>query len=291
LASFVVVAALVVVAAFLALGTHMPRRDPSSFPFALFLGLPVVAWLAFASLNAAARQVARSLRSSRKVDVGTDGVLVGRRLIPYSAITAIAHERRSVSEWTLNGTKTSYEWVVSLVVGGVCSKGTVLGGEKVQIVTQVRGVDAAPEDQLGAELTRAIRDGLATWRRWGDEGLLEADLSRGDRTGAEWVEALRNLGSGDSISYRAAARDIEGLSQLLDDPAVKPSARAAAAVALTASGDATAKAKLRVAAEAVVDPQVRVALESVAEERAVAEALEVLDDAETEQMKRRAAPG
>lgn len=105
-------------------------------------------------------------------------------------------------------------------------------------------------------------------------------IARRNRKGVEWLRGLRASASG---GYRTAALDEKDLSRILRDEGAKPSARAAAAIVLASSGDAGAPMKLRIAADTIANPRVRVALESIASMRddgAMAEALEVLDEAE-----------
>jgi hypothetical protein len=67
------------------------------------------------------------------------------------------------------------------------------------------------------------------------------------------------------------------------DASAKPSARAAASIALTASGDATAADRLRVVARAMASPRLRIAVEQVSAAKnddVLAQALEALEDAE-----------
>lgn len=230
--------------------------------------------------------------SPRSVDVGVDGVLVGARFIPFSSIVSVEHRRheRMVSnaihayDHVEFEEETSYEWTVSIGLGSRSKRDTLPAGETVEITTKHSPTDAG--DPLGDEITRAIDAGLAEWAA-GQRGEDQvAGILRQERTSSEWLEALRGLGSGVVTSYRSTAVDFEELSRLLSNPRIRPSTRAAAAIVLTSSGDKTAAAKLRVAAEAMVDRRVRVALENIADEEAVAEALESLEDAERERGSR-----
>jgi HEAT repeat protein len=128
---------------------------------------------------------------------------------------------------------------------------------------------------------------LVAWSAGQRDDGCEGQLSRGARNSSEWLEALRKLGALGATSYRRADANLHDLSRLLGDPWAKPSARAAAAVVLRASGDETAVAKLRIAAEATVEPRVRIALENIADDRAVAEALAMLEEADGEREGRK----
>ncbi len=222
------------------------------------------------------------------IDVGRDGVLVGARFIPYADIGGVEHVLR---KQTADGSQGSadvkviwYRWMVSITVGGLPGGGVLLGGEEVEVLTN--GSSTESGDPLGSEIVRSVKEAMAAWAdgQRGDD--LDANVSRGERTGSDWLEALRRVGSGAAASYRGASVNIEKLSRLLDNPQSKLSARAAAAVMLAAAGDTTAAAKLRIAAEALVDPRVRVALENVADETAVAEALEALEESDHERQSR-----
>lgn len=228
--------------------------------------------------------------SPQSVDVGVDGVLVGARFIPYSSISSVEHSRQermvnrpiqAYDHLEFEET-TSYEWTVSIGLGSGPGGDIPPGGETVEITTKRSPTDAG--DPLGEEIARAIDAGLAEWAAGQHSEDRVEDILRRERTGSEWLEALRGLGSGASTSYRNTM-DFEKLSRLLDDPRAKPSTRAAAAIVLASSGDNTAAAKLRVAAGAMVDRRVRVALENIADEAAIAEALESLEDAEHERGK------
>lgn len=220
----------------------------------------------------------------RFVEVGVDGVLVGAQFIPYSEISGVDHARQPRTGRTaVQGgdfvEHTWHEWTVSIQRGSPNRVSLLFAGLTIEIVTQSPGKESM--DPLGAEITRAINEALAAWAAGQDSEILDEEISRGERTGAQWLEALRGLGSGAATPYRSAVTDSEKLSRLLEDPRRKPSIRAAAAVALAASGDTTAAAKLRIAAGSMADRRVRVALESIADDTAVAEALEELDREES----------
>jgi hypothetical protein len=210
---------------------------------------------------------ARGARSScpRSVEVGTDGVRYGERFIPYAELSRVEHvwTARTAPGLCPAGDEadpTSRGARVRLKLGVERKGGILLAGERIEIVTRSAGDDGP--DPLGTEMVRVIEDALASWAA--RQPHLEVDVTRAGRTGAEWVDALRRLGAGASDSYRRAAADLEELSRLLDDPLGLPSARAAAAIVLSASGDATASARLGIAAEGVVDLRVRVVLEDIA---------------------------
>lgn len=221
------------------------------------------------------------LSSRAGVVVGPDGVRMGRRFIPHARILKVRHQ------WEYHEATQSYEqaayevpedrWHVYLDLND---------GEVVDVVTTRygRAVAAihlpATQDHAGEQLARSIEEARAAWvagRRSADRG--GDALERGGRTGAEWLRALRRIGSSKTAVYRGAPLDAARLSRLLDDPAASPSARAAAAIVLAASGDPTTAPRLRVGAGALASPKTRIALERLADapdDEAVAEALEVL---------------
>jgi hypothetical protein len=266
---------------------HPPSPGPdlrtwAAVAWALTAGTPLAI-----ALGAAVRGV-RS-RGRRSVEVGTDGVRYGERFIPYAELSGVEHVRTTRTprgsrpeggavDPTERGARVRLELAVERK-GGI-----LLAGERIEIVTRSAGDDGP--DPLGAEMVRAIEEALASWAARPTP--LEVDVTRSGRTGAEWVEALRRLGAGASDSYRRAAADLEALSRLLDDPLGLPSARAAAAIVLSASGDATAPARLRLAAEGLVEPRVRVALESIAGGLRPWESLGALEAVERERAKRSA---
>lgn len=233
---------------------------------------------------------AREWRKPRFVEVGTDGVLVGARLIRYADISRAEHEQEehTVRREIQGGAEeedTYYRWTVAINLGGQPGGGILLGGETVEIVTKDSSTPS--EDPLGAEIAQAINEARAAWAAGRRSEKLAESLARRERTGSEWLEALRRLGSGATTSYRRGAVDLERLSRLLENPRGKPSARAAAAIVLTASGDRAATEKLRIAAGGFVDQRVRIALENIADEAAVAEALEALEAIEDADRERR----
>jgi hypothetical protein len=214
------------------------------------------------------------------VEVGADGVRAGSRFVAYAEMKRVSHtcgkdlpifNHSKAYEYEVERSEPR-DWSVSIWLAD---------GDTLEIVTQRSGV--VGDDRIGAELSRVIKEALAARARDRSNEGAGATLVRAERTGAEWLKALRDVGSGVGASYRSAATDTAALSRLLDDPQARPSNRAAAAIVLAVSGDQTAVSKLRVAAKAMASPRVRVALENVASETAVAEALEELEELERAQ--------
>lgn len=90
--------------------------------------------------------------------------------------------------------------------------------------------------------------------------------ARGDDDVRTWVERLRAAGRGSEQVFRSAALDAASLGVTLENPALAPRERAAAAVALTAMEVDPSAARVRVAAAAdgVADPDLREVFEGLA---------------------------
>ncbi len=97
--------------------------------------------------------------------------------------------------------------------------------------------------------------------------------ARGERSAAEWVQALRATGSGASADHRTAPLEVDTLFRIVEDPGGEPSRRVAAAIALGATTDAGGRERLRIAASTTAAPELREALELAAAEAAADEAL------------------
>lgn len=207
--------------------------------------------------------------------VGADGVVVRGRFIPYACICGVHHERAlgfhavGGSEYD-DAMEERYTWRAYLS----------LDDRSIDLTTRITRAEADPQ---GAELVSAIEAARAVWLAGRDVDA--GAVARGERSGAEWLDALRKLGAR-KADYRVPALEIERFAQLLEDRRAKPSARAAAAVVLRAAGDEAAAKKLRIAAQALIDGRMRIAMERVsdaAEDAAVAEALAALDEADREE--------
>ncbi|KYF58477.1 hypothetical protein BE08_18465 [Sorangium cellulosum] len=185
----------------------------------------------------------------------------------YSEISAVHYHWRRVSEPSYDGIPgTTIEMNISI---------DLIDGERLKLT------DSFPDG-----LRDAIDDARAAWAAVErDSERDRAAVARGERTGPEWLHALRALGSGTAGAYRGIRVDVHQISRLLDDVRASPSGRVAAAVVLAASGDPTVASKLRIAAGATANPLLRAGLESVADahgDAALAEALEAIDEADRE---------
>ncbi len=217
------------------------------------------------------------------VFVGVDGVAVWGRFIPYATIGGVRQEweYRPAGSSGYGGPDASWSEADIQTMFLDLRSGESLRVDSLEYERSSTGKPQIQNDR-GSELTRAIEAGLAAWLagHGRPEPTQEGLIARGERTFPEWVEALRRLGSGAGAAYRGLPVDLEALSRVLAEPLVRPSTRAAAAVALAAAGDQSAGKKLRIAAANVADPRLRIALEKVADEAkdaAVVEALEALE--------------
>jgi hypothetical protein len=274
-------AALVLLTAFFLSRPDPIHRDVATW--AWLLAVPLVV-LAYGGASIALWLFAPS--RIPVVVVGSDGVLVRGRFVSYATIQSVDHRWSYVEDEAASlaydnmsapGMVARDVWTVSLgLVGGVIGHVVTLG------YVRKKG-EGRTEDAQGAEIVQAIEEVRLEWAAGqADPNRNVPGLSRGARTGAQWLEGLRQLGSG-SASYRDGAVDLARLARLLDDEHAEPSVRAAAALVLAASGEREAVPRLRVAAEAMAHPRLRIALESIAagrDDAAVVEALEALEEKE-----------
>lgn len=206
--------------------------------------------------------------------VRDDGVVVRGRFFPHSMLGDVYHyagRRRALRTRDPSGAPAyQHRWL--LLLGFAQGDAVRLGA---------RWLDDGQEDAWGADVALEIEAARAAWaERHAGLTVVESAVARGQRSGREWLGALRQIGARAGAAYRAVPLDVDRLSRLLDDGDARPSARAAAAIVLAAAGDTTTPARLRVALETVADARLRVALEAVADARdddAVAEALDALE--------------
>ena len=219
---------------------------------ALLLGVPVVALAAFVDaahvgLAFAAFGVFAALALwPASLVVGADALVLRwlwtRRIIPTKdvvRVTRFTHRRR--------------RGVVQLA--GLRLR--LRGGRAVTLP-----VWSPFDDRALTMVERRVVDAVALAR-----GHAEASadaLARGDLGFREWVARLRALGTGEAADLRTAAVVPEQLWRVADDPAQRPDARAAAAVALAPTLDETGRTRLEELARATAAPKLRVALERAA---------------------------
>lgn len=174
-----------------------------------------------------------------RVTVGADGVLarwMGRAR--FIASDTIASVERYDEGWGRNHT--------------VGVKLHLAGGETYKLPV---GSYGWANDEAGA-LAERIEQAVASHRR-GDAQSSVGDLLRGERTVDQWIAALRALGAGGGATFRKAEVDGEQLLRVLESPSATAEARAAAAVALSASERPELRSRVRVVADAVADPALR----------------------------------
>lgn len=132
---------------------------------------------------------------------------------------------------------------------------------------------------------RRIEEALAAHRR-GQATEPAPLLERGTRGSREWLKQLLHLSRGaqeEQASYRRQVVEPDKLWTLVENPAMTPTARVGAAVALSGTLDEAGRARLRVAAEASALPGVKGALAALSQhERADDDELAALLDAAAE---------
>lgn len=146
-------------------------------------------------------------------------------------------------------------FVPRVEIAGVGVRGAALVVERRSgspIVVTTSGADEA------AALARRIEDALAGQAAAAPVEAL-ATLDRAGRPLAEWKRAIVAL-LGDSAGYRRAGIVADDLFSVLEDGAVRPERRVAAAMALASSGEPAAKARVRAAADACVNTKLRIAI-------------------------------
>jgi len=180
--------------------------------------------------------------------IGPDGILLKRA----RRSGFIAFERiRSVAHWPQPDGSRSEGLDLTLTSGEIVPLRTANVRESGQVV---------PRDPVYARLRTLLR-------RRRDEGAVAARLlPRRRQPMLDWVLRLRRLGAGADVGPRVAAVSSDDLLRLLESPAVDPTDRAAAAVALGSSDRAPeVRARIERISSAVLSPRLRLALEKVAE--------------------------
>jgi len=215
-------------------------RIAHAFPFAQPFGAVAMALSVVAMLALIAKRT--------DVSIGADGILIHwlwvRRFVRCEDILTVSEYEDA---WGRNRNLG-----VSL---------QLKSGEEIRLPVGARGIE---EDRCAA-LVERIRETMLA-QRSGQGAAATALLGRQGRAMSEWIRALRAMGVGADATLRIAPTDPQVLLRVVESPSSPAEERAAAAVAIAASGDEEARTRLRVAAEAVAEPKLRVALEAAAEE-------------------------
>ena len=198
---------------------------------------------------------------SADVSVGADGVQFAQRrgsfFLPYAEIVSIDQEQ--------------------------CDAVIDVGKDEPFVVRfSQRHHAAAAIPELTAFIER-VREGLSAYRASSSEHLAAAMLARGERSGGEWLRAIRALDCDGGDAYRTPRIPHDRLWRLVEDPSAPTTARAGAALLLRNAIDDDGRARLRIAADASASPGLRVALTAAASEQCEAElahALDACEDAE-----------
>jgi hypothetical protein len=179
-----------------------------------------------ATVYAAAR------RGPLRIVIGADGVVLEgtrRRFFAFSTIEAIVSTRNRV-----------------LMV----TRGALFGRRIV--LTRERGPrTVALVDELGAAMQRASAAAAATSHI--------ALLDRGERTLAQWRDALRRLATADG-DYRHAGIDRDRLVETASDAGAPQARRLAAAIAISHSSDKQAVDRVRLAIKGLADERSRIVM-------------------------------
>lgn len=209
-------------------------------------------------------------RRTISILVGADGVRVGRAVTRYA----------DLQEVRLEEAQSSDSYVKTLVLVRRWRPPVRVASLSFPLLAET-----AADDVRQTALVAAISEGLSAWlaRRDNTDRAAEQLLARGETTPSEWLNRLRALGSGATATYRDATMSRDTWTRLLASPAVKPSTRAAAAIALRAAEPGPSPKGIRIGSAAFVDAKVRVAageVESASDDRALLEALWALETAE-----------
>jgi hypothetical protein len=187
------------------------------------------------------------LLAPARLSVGADGIAIRwlwtKRFLGYDEIREASRYEKGVGRSHVSGIRI------------------ILRSSEEVLVPVNQGSMADPTSV--ALIEERIREAAETFRR-GDAAADAALLQRGDRPVAEWVSALRSIGTGANADMRTAPVPRERLFRIVEDPASAAADRAAAAVALGGDLDDDGRARLRSAALATAAPKLRVAIEKAA---------------------------
>jgi hypothetical protein len=193
-----------------------------------------------------------------RIEVAADGIFLRwlwwRRFVGFDRIEGVWYEPPVVNRF--GRTKKNAELVV-----------VRKGRKPLRITGRATAHDLSrARDAIDRELT--------TYQAKGERVPFDgARLSRGESDAKAWLDRLRTLVKG-AETFREAPPTHDDLARIVDDAHATEEHRAAAAVALAATGD-QGKARLRVARDSTADPKLRVAIDAAIsdDERALSDAL------------------
>jgi hypothetical protein len=234
--------------------------------FGLLLPLVPVGWLSFLGIAVCLALVAQFWRSGRAAAValvGLDGVEIrwrgGARFVPLAGVAS------------------------ARVKAGAGVELELVDGTYELLVPDYRG-----SNERVRALAAMVREAVRARERLGEPASAPGMLERGERSFAQWTEALRGLARG-AYDYRVTAVPVEDFSAVLEDPDATTEQRIGAALVLDGTGDPEARTRIRLAADTSASPRMRVVLAAIAEaapyEDAIADAL--AGDAPAEQHRQR----
>ncbi|MBW2460220.1 MAG: hypothetical protein JRH11_01155 [Deltaproteobacteria bacterium] len=181
------------------------------------------------------------IASRNGIRIGAEGISIGRTLPTFIPFRRLRKVEIGVSFWASRAVELTLDddRVVRLVPG-------FLGKKRGKHCEALRDTIATALRAYEAQARRPLRSG---------------PLARGGRSRQEWLDALRRIAD---PAYRDNTFTPEQLWDVLEDPSVEPTARAAAAHMLREEPEN--RPRIRVAAEAAAESKIRVALDEAASE-------------------------
>lgn len=209
-----------------------------------------------------------------------DGIAYKRygrtRFIPYTKIKNVESVQRiGTSGQEKNGDEKRYSVFCGVRLTLVNDEVIVLGTTNSSVRnpggswhTGMVGDFGAP-DRKGWQLRQDIADRVrAAANEPAPDTTAEVELSRGERTIPQWLEALKSAAPVDANAYRGSDGTKETLWRVLEDGEAPREARAGAALALRAHLDEDGKTRMRLVGDACESPKLRVAIETALDEAA-----------------------
>lgn len=220
--------------ALIALMTALRDTDPATNAWLALVAVALTVWVVAVS-------------RSTSVVVGADGLFIrwmwSTRFVPLRVV----REVQPYATWYVQGVRLDLS-----------------SGAGLRLPIRAKYTEALTSqeiDRVGHRIQQALD--LFRARHSADEVRLP---ERGGRELGAWIQALRAAGSGAASDHRTAPAPADALWRIVEDPAVKPLGRAAAAIALGAGLDAPGKQRLREIIEVTAEPEYRALLEATAEE-------------------------